>query len=240
MYRILLATLFAVLTHSNVNAQEPTAEELLFFEGKIRPVLVQHCYECHSGEALLNDNLENELFLDSKAGIRKGGVSGPAVVPGETGSSLLIKAIRHDLFNMPPDTKLAAEVIADFTKWVEMGAPDPRSDEVTKLEKKEIDIEAGREFWSFQPLQQSIPPTVPKSSWIRTDIDRYIYSSLNKYKIEPNQEASRHTLIRRAYFDLWGLPPDPAEVESFVNDPAPDAYEQLVDRLLAGQHYGEH
>jgi hypothetical protein len=239
MYRILLATLFAALTHSNVNAKEPTAEELLFFESKIRPVLVQHCYECHSGEALLNDNLENELFLDSKAGIRKGGVSGPAVVPGETENSLLIKAIRHDLFNMPPDTKLAAEVIADFTKWVEMGAPDPRSDEVTKLEKKEIDIEAGREFWSFQPLQQSIPPAVPKSSWIRTDIDRYIYSSLNKYKIEPNQEASRHTLIRRAYFDLWGLPPDPAEVESFVNDPAPDAYEQLVDRLLAGQHYGE-
>jgi hypothetical protein len=239
MYRIFFVAFCCSFINSLLNAKEPTADGLLFFESKIRPVLVQHCYECHSGEALHNDNLENELFLDSKAGILKGGVSGPAVVPGEVENSLLIKAIRHDLFNMPPDTKLSPEVIANFTKWVEMGAPDPRAGEVTKLEKKEINIEVGKKFWAFQPLEQSIPPAVPKSPWIRTDVDRYIYAALNEHKIEPNQEASRHTLIRRVYFDLWGLPPEPAEVLSFVNDSAPDAYGKLVDRLLADQHYGE-
>ncbi|PHS11320.1 MAG: hypothetical protein COA78_09940 [Blastopirellula sp.] len=239
MYRILLATLVCASINSLANAKEPTAEDLQFFEAKIRPILVQHCYECHSNEALLNDQLESELLLDTQAGIRKGGESGPAVVPGDLETSLLIKAIRHDSFNMPPDTKLAPEIIADFTKWVEMGAPDPRDGEATDLAKKEIDIDAGRNFWAFQPLQQSKPHADLNSPWIRTDIDRFIYSSLKENKLEPNQEASRRTLIRRAYFDLWGLPPEPADVEAFINDPAPDAYEKLVDRLLAGQHYGE-
>ena len=169
----------------------------------------------------------------------KGGESGPAVVPGELDNSLLIKAIRHDSFNMPPDTKLPDDVIANFEKWVEMGAADPRDGPATRLAKTEIDIEAGRGFWSFQPLLESQPPTKLKSPWIRNNIDRYVYTALNENGLEPNQEASRHTLIRRAYFDLWGLPPNPEDVESFVNDPAADAYEALVDRLLAGQHYGE-
>ena len=239
MYRIFLFAIVCISVNSFVSAREPTPDELQFFESKIRPVLVKHCYECHSSEALLNDKLENELLLDSKAGIRKGGESGPAVVPGELETSLLIKAIRHDSFNMPPDTKLATEVIADFEKWVEMGAPDPRDGPATQLVKTEIDIESGRGFWSFQPLVESKPPAILKSPWIRNNIDRYIYAALNKNGLEPNFEASRHTLIRRAYFDLWGLPPNPADVESFVNDPAADAYEALVDRLLAGQHYGE-
>jgi hypothetical protein len=156
MYRIFFVAFCCSFINSLLNAKEPTADGLLFFESKIRPVLVQHCYECHSGEALHNDNLENELFLDSKAGILKGGVSGPAVVPGEVENSLLIKAIRHDLFNMPPDTKLSPEVIANFTKWVEMGAPDPRAGEVTKLEKKEINIEVGNKFLAFQPFQNHL------------------------------------------------------------------------------------
>jgi hypothetical protein len=239
MYRIILLTVVCISANSFVTAEEPTREELRFFEAKIRPVLVKHCYECHSSEALLNDKLENELLLDTKAGIRKGGESGPAVVPGELETSLLIKAIRHDSFNMPPDTKLPDDVIADFEKWVEMGAADPRDGPATRLAKTEIDIEAGRGFWSFQPLLESQPPTKLKSPWIRNNIDRYVYTALNENGLEPNQEASRHTLIRRAYFDLWGLPPNPEDVESFVNDPAADAYEALVDRLLAGQHYGE-
>ncbi|MGY8766916.1 MAG: PSD1 and planctomycete cytochrome C domain-containing protein [Pirellulales bacterium] len=239
MYRLILATLVCASINSFIGAEEPTAAGIQFFESKIRPVLVQHCYECHSNEAQLNDNLESELLLDSQAGIRKGGESGPAIVPGEIESSLLIKAIRHDSFNMPPDTKLAPEIIADFTKWVEMGAPDPRDEEATELAKKEVDIDAGRRFWSFQPLQHLKPSAAVKSPWIRTDIDRYIYASLKENKLEPNLEANRRTLIRRAYFDLWGLPPEPAEVDDFVNDPSPDAYEKLVDRLLAGQHYGE-
>ena len=239
MHRFLLLTIVCVSVNSLVNAQELTTDELLFFEAKIRPVLVKHCYECHSSEALINDKLENELLLDTKAGIRKGGVSGPAVVPGKIETSLLIKAIQHDSFNMPPDTKLPPKVITDFIKWVEMGAPDPREEQASNIAKIEIDIEAGRGFWSFQPLQQSNPPADSKSPWIRNNIDRYIYAALDENGLEPNQEASRQTLIRRAYFDLWGLPPNPTDVESFVNDPAADAYESLVDRLLAGQHYGE-
>ncbi|HIN54297.1 MAG TPA: DUF1549 domain-containing protein, partial [Planctomycetes bacterium] len=239
MYRFILATVVCALVNSLLNAQDPTVEGLRFFETKIRPVLVKHCYECHSSAALLNDNLESELLLDTKAGIRKGGASGPAVVPGEVETSLLIKAIQHDAFNMPPDTKLPPKVIADFIKWVEMGAPDPREESTTNIEKMEIDIEAGRGFWSFQPLQQSNPPDDLESPWIRNNIDRYIYAALDENGLEPNQEASRHTLIRRAYFDLWGLPPSPTEVETFVNDTAPDAFEALVDHLLAGQHYGE-
>ena len=239
MYRFILATVFCALVNSLLNAQDPTVEGLRFFETKIRPVLVKHCYECHSSAALLNDKLESELLLDTKAGIRKGGASGPAVVPGEVETSLLIKAIQHDSFNMPPDTKLPSKVIADFIKWVEMGAPDPREEPTTNIEKMEIDIEAGRGFWSFQPLQQSNPPADLESPWIRNNIDRYIYAALDENGLEPNREASRHTLIRRAYFDLWGIPPSPTEVETFVNDTAPDAFEALVDHLLAGQHYGE-
>ena len=239
MYRILLPAIVCISINLSVIAKEPSADDLRFFESKIRPVLVNHCYECHSSDALLNDKLENELLLDTKAGIRKGGESGPAVVPGELENSLLIKAIRHDSFNMPPDTKLADEIIADFEKWVEMGAPDPRIGPSTHIKKTEIDIEAGRGFWSFQPLLDSKPPNKLESPWIRNNIDRYVYDALNRSGIQPNQEANRQTLIRRAYFDLWGLPPSPEDVNSFVNDPAVDAYESLVDRLLAGQHYGE-
>ena len=133
MYRIILATVFCVLVNTLLNAQEPSVEGLRFFETNIRPVLVNHCYECHSSAALLNDKLESELLLDTKAGIRKGGASGPAVVPSEIETSLLIKAIQHDSFNMPPDTKLSPKVIADFIKWVEMGAPDPRDESTTNI-----------------------------------------------------------------------------------------------------------
>lgn len=239
MYRFLFVTFVCASCNTFVIAQDLTPDEARFFEAKIRPVLVKHCYECHSSEALLNDKLENELLLDTKSGIRKGGASGPAVVPGDPKTSLLIKAIRHDSFNMPPDTKLSADVIADFEKWVTLGAPDPRDGPTTQLEKTEIDIESGREFWAFQPLLESQPRTFSKYPWIRNNIDRYVYAELNKNGLEPNSEASRYTLIRRAYFDLWGLPPNSAEVEAFVNDPSTDAYEALVDRLLAGQHYGE-
>ncbi|MBT5885940.1 MAG: DUF1549 domain-containing protein [Planctomycetaceae bacterium] len=239
MHRIILVSFVCALVNFIAGAEEPSAKDLLFFESKIRPVLVEHCYKCHSAEALRNKKLESELLLDTKAGIRKGGESGPAVVPGEIESSLLIKAIRHDAFNMPPDTKLAPEVISDFIKWVEMGAPDPRDGQLTQLVRKEIDIDAGRDFWSMRRLGEQIPPSDLNSPWIRTTIDRYIYAALKRKKLEPNRDASRHVLIRRAYFDLWGLPPTPTDVESFVNDPAPDAYEALIDRLLAGQHYGE-
>ena len=242
MPRILSAILFmlavAVLLLP-IQAEEPTAEGLKFFESKIRPVLVQRCYQCHSEEAAAKDKLEGELLLDTREAARRGGESGPAVVPSDAKASLLIEAIRHESLKMPPDTKLEAQVIADFEKWIEMGAPDPRDGKAVELSKAEIDIEAGRKFWAFQPLQDVEPPSVKQHEWVRNDIDRLILAKLEAKNLSPNETADRRTLIRRVYFDLWGLPPAPEEVDAFVADESPDAYEKLVDHLLAGEHFGE-
>ena len=240
MNRILPAILSCLLFGPlSAFADQPSTEGLNFFEAKIRPVLVQRCYKCHSEEAARNDEMQGELLLDTRDGLRKGGESGPAVVPGKVTASLLVAAIRHESLKMPPDTKLEPEVIADFVKWVEMGAPDPRDGKAAELAKDEIDIEAGRKFWSLQSLRTVAPPKVRNMPWVRTDIDRFILASLEAKGLSPSDEASRRTLIRRVYFDLWGLPPDPADVEEFVNDSSSDAYESLIDWLLEGQHYGE-
>lgn len=240
MHRVLSATLFCLLfVQLPAFAEPPSAEGVKFFETKIRPVLVQRCYKCHSAEAARNNKLEGELLLDTRDAVRKGGESGPSVVPGDVKASLLIAAIRHESFQMPPDTKLDAGVIADFVKWVEMGAPDPRDGIVVKPVKDQIDIKAGRKFWSFQPLKTVKPPQVKNTAWGRSDIDRFILAPLESKGLSPNEQAGRRTLVRRVYFDMWGLPPSPAEMEAFVNDSSPDAYERLIDRLLAGKHYGE-
>ena len=240
MSRIVYALLWSFLAVPlSAVAEQPTAEGVKFFESKIRPVLAEQCYRCHSQAAAKKGKLEGKLLLDSRDGVRKGGESGPAVVPGHVKDSLLIAAVRHESLQMPPDTKLEAGVIADLVRWVEMGAPDPRDGKVAQPAKAEIDLEAGRAFWSFQPLQKLKPPQVVHADWVRTDVDRFILASLEAKKLAPNQEAGRRKLIRRAYFDLWGLPPDPAEVESFVKDPSAEAYEKLIDRLLGGPHYGE-
>lgn len=235
MNRLLPAVLFCLLFAPwPALAEPPSAEGLKFFETKIRPVLVERCYKCHSSEAVTSDELQGELLLDTRDAVRKGGESGPAVVPGDVQASLLIAAIRYESFEMPPDTKLAAETIADFVKWVELGAPDPRDGKAAALAKVEIDIEAGRKFWSFQPLQNVMPPQVKNTPWVRTDIDRFILARLEAKGLSPNEEPGRRALVRRVYFDVWGLPPEPGEVEAFVGDTSPDAYERLIDRLLAG------
>lgn len=232
LFCLLLPTLPAM-------AEEPNAAGVTFFETKIRPVLVERCYKCHSAEAVKNDKLQGELLLDTRDAVRAGGESGPAIVPGDVKSSLLISALRHESLKMPPDTKLPADTIADFVKWVEMGAPDPRDGKAVELAKEEIDIQAGRQFWSMQPLKTVAPPAVKNSTWVRTDVDRFILAPLEAKGLTPNDEAGRRTLARRAYFDLWGLPPQPSDVEAFVKDRSPDAYERLLDRLLDGEHFGE-
>ncbi len=240
MIRVLFPALLWVLCSSMTFADDkPNPEGVQFFEAKIRPVLVDQCYACHSAKAAENKKLQGELLLDTRAGIRKGGESGPAIVPGKVKDSLLIAALRHESFQMPPKSKLKPDVIADFVKWVEMGAPDPRDGKVALEVKPEIDIEAAREFWSFQPLKQTAPPQVKNTAWVQTDVDRFILAKLEAQGLSANSQAGKRTLIRRAYYDVWGLPPTPAEVESFVNDPSPTAYETMVDQLLAGPHYGE-
>lgn len=218
--------------------QAPDRAGIEFFEAKIRPILVEKCYACHSAEAAQNKKLKGGLLLDTRAGIQRGGDSGPAVVPGKVEDSLLISALRHESFEMPPTGKLPDAVIADFVKWVEMGAPDPREGEAAPV-GSQIDIAAGRSFWAFQRLKKIPPPEVNNKAWVRTPIDRFILARQEALGLHPTPEANRRTLIRRVYFDLLGLPPTPEQIEAFVNDPDPQAYEKLIDRLLDSPHYGE-
>ncbi|QDU92722.1 PSD1 and planctomycete cytochrome C domain-containing protein [Lignipirellula cremea] len=225
---------------SPARAAEPDAVGLELFEKKIRPVLNESCYECHSAAAAKAGKLQAELMLDSREAIRKGGESGPAVVPGNVAESLLVSALRHENFQMPPKTKLPEEVIAHFVKWIELGAPDPRNDAPPPRESAPtIDIAAAKQFWSFRPLAESELPAAPASDWVRTDIDRFILAKLAEKQITPNPTIDREKLIRRVYFDLWGLPPSPDEVAAFAADDKPDAYERLLDRLLDSPRYGE-
>ncbi len=217
-------------------AAEPTAAKVEFFEKKIRPVLVQHCYKCHSAAA---KKLRGGLLLDNADGLRQGGDSGPALVAGDPGKSLLIKALRYEDTKMPPAGKLPARVVADFETWVRQGAVDPRSAKVVTAPPRRADVEAGKRFWSFQPPRPHEPPPVRDRDWPRRRIDRFLLARLEQAGLRPTPPADRRTWIRRASFDLVGLPPTPEEVEAFVKDPAPDAAEKLVERLLASPHYGE-
>ena len=218
-----------------VAADEPTGIE--FFEKKIRPILVQHCYECHSADAKA---LKAGLLLDSRDGWKQGGDSGPAIVPGKPQESLLIQALKYeDGMEMPPKGKLPDEVVADFVKWIEQGAPDPRKAPAKALARREIDIEAGKQFWCFKPIASPIPPGVKNVSWPSTDLDRFILAKQEAAGIRPVGDADRGTWLRRVSFDLIGLPPTPAEIDDFIADSSPDVREQVVNRLLASPHFGE-
>ncbi len=216
-------------------------QKLIFFEAKIRPALIDNCYQCHSAQAALKKKLKGGFQLDTRAGIRQGGETGPAVVPGNVSASLLINAIRHDDLKMPPKRRLPRAVIDNFVKWVQMGAPDPRDGDGREplAAKSKIDIEAGRKFWSFQPLADPQPPQVKNETWVRTPIDRFILAEQEKRGLRPSVVAEHYKLVRRAYFGLLGLPPAPTRVKAFVADDSTKAYEQLIDRLLDSQHYGE-
>jgi hypothetical protein len=205
-----------------------TAEQTEFFEKKIRPLLVERCYGCHGPES---KPPAGGLRLDSREGLRKGGESGPAIVPGDPEHSLLIEAIsyRNPDFKMPPSGKLKDQQIADLTEWVKMGAPDPREPVAAAPPKKGINLADGRKFWSLQPLKK--PPD--------SSIDRFLGARLEEKHLQPAVPADKRTLIRRVTFDLTGLPPTPKEVEDFLADQSPAAFSKVVERLLASPHYGE-
>lgn len=239
---ILSLILLSLTVTSLVQAEKPTPG-LELFENKIRPVLIEHCYECHSAATT---DIKGGLRVDSREAIRSGGESGAAVVPHQTGQSLLLDALRHESFEMPPGKKLSEEVIADFVKWVELGAPDSRDqppsvDEAASLSWKAI-FEKRRHWWSLQPLQKVTPPIVTNNDWSERPVDRFLFDKLQQSHLQPAKTASPRTLIRRLSFVLTGLPPTPEEVEAFVSAAKQDrqaAYERLVDRLLASPHYGE-
>jgi len=220
--------------------ESATPEQVAFFEKNIRPVLVRECYSCHATTA---PKVRGGLTLDSRDGLRKGGQTGPVVVPGDPAKSLLLKAIKQeqDDLKMPPKKKLAGEVVADFEKWIAMGAPYPR-DGSTKVTKGEIDIEKGRRFWAFQPPRKTPPPALRDTAWPKGDIDRFLLAGLEAKGLKPVADADPRALIRRVTFDLTGLPPAPDDVEVFVKDSAANpqaALETVVDRLLASAQFGE-
>ncbi len=207
-----------------------------FFESKIRPILVEHCYECHSASAKI---LQGGLRVDHRDGLMHGGANGPAVVPKEPNRGTLLKALRHQDFEMPPKKKLSDSVVADFEAWIAMGAPDPRTNDEAPQKSRSIDIETGRRFWAFQPISSSPRPEIQNPSWSIDPLDDFVWLQLEREGIRPVADADRYTWLRRVSMDLTGLPPTPSEIDAFVRDNAPNACEQVVDRLLSSRAFGE-
>ncbi|MEX0819397.1 MAG: DUF1553 domain-containing protein [Pirellulaceae bacterium] len=235
-------SLFAVVVASCggigvTTSRAEDAKRLEFFETRIRPVLVEHCYECHSVGA---KEVKGSLVVDSAAGLLKGGDSGTSLVPGEPDESLLLEAMRYESIEMPPAGRLPDKVIKDFEQWIAMGAPDPRAGDAGPVTHSKIDIEAGRKFWAFQPPQAHAPPPVADSQWPRSEIDAFVLARLEASGLKPATDADRGTLVRRLYYDLLGLPPTPEQVSQFINDPSSNSLETLVDQLLDSPQFGVH
>ena len=212
-----------------------------FFESKIRPVMAVKCYTCHSSKL---SSPMGGLVLDTKSGLRKGGGRGPALVPGKPGESRIVQALRYTdtHLQMPPTGKLPDAVIADFEQWIATGAPDPREETAATAAPaplKGMDVETGRKWWAFQPVQPQPAPAVQDKAWPRTKIDSFLLARLEEAKLKPSARADARTLARRAYIDLIGVKPTYEEVEAFASDASPDAYARLIERLLASPHYGE-
>ncbi|HVX10124.1 MAG TPA: PSD1 and planctomycete cytochrome C domain-containing protein [Pirellulales bacterium] len=216
------------------------AEQIDFFEKQVRPLLVEHCHQCH-GERAQKGNLR----LDSRAAVLQGGDTGPALVPGKPAESLLVDAIGYgDLYQMPPLGKLAEKQIAVLRRWVELGAPWPQEAPPSASGKQAdpraaFDLAERAKHWAFQPLDLQPPPVVSDQAWPKSTTDLYILSRLEGADLVPAAPAERRTLLRRVTFDLIGLPPTPAEIDAFLADERADAFERVIDRLLASPHFGE-
>ncbi len=223
-------------------AQEFPTADLDHFESKIRPVLAERCYACHGANP---ERIQAGLALVDAAGLQAGGDSGAAVVPGAPDESLLIDVIRYDgPIKMPPDGRLPAVVVADFERWVARGAVDPRVSDAPVVVARsdggaDYDFGPGREHWAYRPMARPEPPAVGDAAWARSPIDRFILARLEAEGLAPVAPAGRRQLLRRVTFDLTGLPPTPAEIDAFLADERPDAYERVVERLLASPRYGE-
>lgn len=231
-----------------IDAQETVSPEhaakmakgLDLFKKSVRPILIGRCLKCHGGESV-----ESELEMTTHEGLMRGGAEGVVVVPGKPMQSPLYRMVAHlDEPFMPEDgAKLSKIALQQLFQWIELGAPYDRplrettDDDPLAWTTRKID-DSRRDFWSLQPLINATPPAL-EDQWVQTPIDRFILAGLREHGLQPNETAGKHRLIRRAYFDLIGLPPSAEEVEQFVSDADPRAYERLIDRLLAGQHYGE-
>lgn len=237
----LYSILTSIVVIFQANAGELTKAELAeIFETKVRPILAKRCYECHSNETGPDND---ELVLENVEGLKAGGSRGPLFDSENLEQSLFLKALSFqdpDLL-MPPEGKLPAEELAVLQEWVRLGAVTPEYKNAPKNTSSSKDVEAGRDFWSFRPLQKAAVPVVdgPDADWPKRPMDHFILARLQAEKLRPSSQADRRTLLRRISYDLVGLPPTFEQVQAFVNDTSPDAYERMVDVLLASPQYGE-
>ena len=233
---IILGILFA---GSSALAQTNTVSpaQLEFFEKQVRPVLVQNCHSCHSDQAR---TVFGALKLDSRAGVERGGHSGPVVAPGDPDSSRLIHAIRYDsgLVGMPPTGKLPDRQIEALAEWVRMGAPWPEQ-KAAMVTAEARSAGRRKDHWAWQAVKKQEPPETGNSEWPRGAIDRFILAKLEENRLSPGKDADRYTMLRRVALDLTGLPPTPESIEAFAGDSSPSALESVVDRLLASPEFGE-
>jgi hypothetical protein len=240
--RCLAPLAFVLLTAAMAAARPSSSDEAAavdFFEKKVRPILVDNCYNCHSADT----NSQGGLRVDDRNGLINGGKRGPAVVPGRPDKSLLLRAVRQvdPKFSMPPKKRLTDQQVADLTKWIEDGAAWPRVRVPSTLGKPNAKYdELRKKHWAWQPLHGMKLPTVADSSWPRSDVDRYVLAKLEQMGLNPVPDADRKTLLRRVTFDLTGLPPSIPEIDAFLRDHSASAFEKVVDRLLASPAYGEH
>ena len=233
-----LSFLFCLALVSPVPNLRVAAEDDSFFKTKVLPVLKDNCFECHGG----SPKVRGGLVLTSKEGVLKGGESGAVVDLESPHESLLLEAVRYEAYEMPPSGKLPDETIGVFEKWLELGLPyegDYTSKDLeTAMVVPEVN-ETNKQFWSFQTLTRPKVPASQNTDWIRDDVDHFIYAKLTQAGLKPSREASKTQWIRRVYYDLLGLPPSPSEVQAFLQDSSPNAFEKVVDKLLESPHYGE-
>jgi len=232
-------SVLSAATHADTAAAADTARGIAFFERRIRPVLVKHCYRCHSARAAKTGDLAGGLQLDTREGIRLGGETGPSVVPEKPGQSLLLAAIRHtqDLAMPPAGDPLPAAVVADFEQWLALGAPDPRDGTPVAAV---FDFSEAGDFWSLQPVRSPEPPTVIDRSWPRGPVDRFVLARREAQQITAVADASRQVLLRRLFFDLTGLPPAPRDVRRYAAEPVETIVDDLLDTPAFGERWGRH
>jgi hypothetical protein len=216
------------------------AKGVALFKQHVKPILVQSCLRCHGGKAV-----ESDLDLSTRDSLLKGGRHGPVVSPGKSADSLLVKLITHQREPHMPKVgdKLSDAAVTHIRSWIDLGAPYDEALVTVKAAKKpwteRVLTDDARHFWSFEPLAKAAPPMLTDNGWCKTSVDRFIFAKLRAAGLTPSPTVDRHVLIRRAYFDLVGLPPSPEEVDAFLKDDAPDAFAKLVDRLLASPRHGE-
>ena len=227
-----------LLTGGALLGAPPTTEQTDFFESKVRPLLARNCYQCHSEQAKI---LYSNLRVDGRDALLDGGTRGPAIVPGDPDASQLIQAVRYENLEMPPAGRLSEDQIHVLVQWVEMGAPwtDLEMTVGDKGPAEQANLAASHSHWAWKPVQKVFPPPVRDKFWPADPIDNFILQKLEAEDLSPSSEADWYTLLRRVYFDLTGLPPEPEDMESFATDDSGLAFEKVIDRLLRSPGFGE-